>query len=146
MKKEITGKTLGGEKRVYTFELMGVRDNVMVPYVYWSKLESNEKALSIFSSADNLTQVDLIRLIPAVFSHDDIRDIARLVLSGASVTLDTGEKFDLDENGFADYMLGDPIEYFVAIFYGLFANYPKYIGPLLESGTEDNLTTPGGKE
>ena len=138
MKKEITGKTLGGEKRVYTFEIMDTETGLGLFYKYSGKIIENENVRKMLNEGIEGTALDIMRLFPAVLSWDDIGYICKKTMAGATTKLDDGDTLEHDENGMAEYMTGDPMELFTALFYALLANYPKYISPLLDAASLDS--------
>jgi hypothetical protein len=88
-------------------------------------------------SLDSAT--DVIQLIPQVFTWDRLEDIAKNCLAGATI-----DDYELDADGFCDLFQEDVAEFYVAIFYAMLANYPKYILPFLDGDEDDS--TPDSKK
>ena len=144
MKKEMKGQTLGGESRYYTFEIMDAETGLELFYKYCEKFLSNEKIRSLMKQDEDgnlgleLDTIGMIRLVPSVLPWEDIKHLASKMLVGAWTEPETGEKLQHDEKGFSELMVGDPMELFTALFYAVWANYPKYIDPLLGAVDDDS--------
>ena len=159
--KIIEGSTLFGAKRKYTLNLMNAHTGLKLFHEYVAvmvdflpeirKILPNIKDVSnSISSEENDTVkivlnddlIEVIRLIPAVFTWKRIEELAKEMLACAKVEIDS-EILDMGEDGIGDYMCGDPVELYTAIVYGLMANY----APLMESLTadDDDSTLDSGK-
>ena len=140
MKKTIEGKTLQGEKRKYTLELINTETSLRICHEYLPRV------MGMWSQADGLDESEAVPLIGSAFDWDEVKELAAAMLAGASVEFD-GNTFDLDENGFSEFMRGDPPEFYAAILYALLANYPKYLEPFFDqAGESDTSQKPAPSE
>ena len=136
MKQTIEGKTLQGEARKYTLNLLNTRESLRVchnnlPSVMdaWSRVQSSEWP-------------ELVMLVGNSFEWSDMEDMAKAMLANAEVEID-GANFTLDENGMGEFMTGDPPEFYTALLYALLANYPKYLKPFFDQvGGKDTSQKP----
>ena len=152
----IKGKNVFGDEREYTFNLMTAEVGLEVFHEYVSiiltalpdvmtafpklkefiskareGLDKSAIESEITISADML---DLAKFIPEILTLERVKALASNMLPGAVVNID-GKPATIGDDGYAEYMVGDPLEIYLAIAYGLQANYPKYFA-FLASGPE----------
>lgn len=150
-KVKIVGKNLFDEEREYTFQIMNASDGLEVFHNTVSglmeltndfisvvpslqKIVSNSKERKKLGELtdDELTDLlspelfEVVRLIPKILTWDKITYLAENILSGCEVNID-GEMYTTPENGIGEYTIGDPLELYTALLYGVCANYPKYV-------------------
>jgi len=148
MKKTIKGKTHKGVKRSYTFNLLSAKVGVLTFHHYASIAIAAFPFIKDYLSGlvddvsgkkheenEEKNQVDIIALIPQIFTTTRIEELAKLLLANATIDSST-----VDEDGFCDLFKDDVIEFYIAIFWGVVANYPTYLLPFLVSDESD--TTP----
>ena len=145
---KITGvNPITGEELKYTFKEMNQEygSEILHKYVLlcisqWDKLkghmgdiakgikeEENKKEL--------LSQVGVLSSVfPGLFSWENIKELARLLLADHSVEYQK-TLYTSGESGFND--INDPLQIYFSIFYAVLANWPKYINPLLQALQED---------
>lgn len=117
-----------------------------------NKVESKPKGIA-----------DLIAIIPQIFNESRMEELAKILMAGATVSgerilkshdetievdgkklsetvIDKSEKFSytMDKEGFCELFGEDIIEFYIALFYAVVANYPKYLLPFLDTGDEDS--------
>lgn len=81
---------------------------------------------------------ELIRVVNTILDADRIFALAGKLLKGAQV----GDQV-CDENGMCPAFDEDPILVYVAVFWALVANYPKYFGPFSMAIEPPAGSTPG---
>lgn len=145
--KTIEGKTLFGEVRTYTFNLMNAEAGLRLFHEIVPMLVDLLPSASIgldTLKADGTVDfklLEIVRELPKKIPWERLAELARLLLAGHTVKIDA-KTHTAGESGIGDYTLGDPLEVYTALFYGLVANYPKYLDPLL-SGLSGDDTSPG---
>lgn len=97
-------------------------------------INSDEDTAKIPLTADT---IEMIQLIPQIFTWDRLQELAKQLLAGATVEAD-GSKYSLDENGMGEYANGDPTEVYAAIYHAILANY----SPFLSRWTAGGDSTP----
>jgi hypothetical protein len=146
--RTIKGRTLDGEARVYTFNLMDAENGTMLFHEYVGLALANMDVIRAFAAkafgdeddesdeaAEALT-LEALQVLPRIFDWDSIKRLAGLLLSGMSITKGEGQPEKASENGFGDYCDQQPMEVYTALFWAAAANYPKYFSPLLNAPQE----------
>ncbi len=144
MKKKIEGKTLDGEKRVYEFELMPTGVGLELEYNSLGKFLGNEELIKMFGDGElELNFISLVQMMNDLFTFDELSDFAAKMLPGGSAVVgDATIQHDFDATGFHDYMRGDLLEFVTTLFWAIYANYPKVLGPLFDAADEEEDSTP----
>ena len=139
------GATLFGLARKYTFNLMGTAVGLRLFHQYVSLILNilpdlmklmpkdlkglRERILKedsgTFTLALDENTMEIIRLIPKIFSWERIEELAREMLAGCSVEKD-GQVLKADDSGMGTYCTGDPLELYTAIVYGILSNYAPF--------------------
>jgi len=134
--KKVKGKNLHGEDREYIFKLVDAKTGTRIFHQYISILLQlvPEEFSSSEDSAEpkEINWYSLVSRIEEHLPYERLEELAAVFVSGAVIEID-GKKYTADKDGFGDYALGDPLEIYTAIGYGIKANYPKYIDPLFEA-------------
>jgi hypothetical protein len=148
---KIAGKNLQGESRQYEFKLVDTLTGLKLFHNYISLVievlptltdlialrrssdqkEETQKEASIGWS-DLGSMLEVLRVLPAVFTWDRVTELSAALLAGGKITID-GVTQDMGADGMGDYAKSDPMELYTALFYAIAANYPKYFAPFLDS-------------
>jgi hypothetical protein len=148
-KQTIVGRNVFGEERKYTFVLMNAELGLEVFHEVVSglmeftddifSLAPKLKLIASESKGKNKDEVEitpelleLVKYIPKLLTIDKIKYLAKNILPGCVVKIGENE-YTTPESGIGEHAKRDPLELYITLFYGLWANYPKYISPLLES-------------
>lgn len=97
------------------------------------------------SALENISDIvdTIVDILPGLFGWDAIAEMSELLLSDHSVVIDD-DTLTADSKGFSGAS-GDPVELFVALFFSMCVNWPKYFSPLLGTALND-LTRDSGPE
>ena len=143
--KIIKGKTISDEDRIYTFKLIDTENGTklfheLVPILIEIIPDVKESILKFKDTGEiDVNLLELAKLIPNVLPWPRMKEVAKLLLAGSSVSID-GKTNEVGESGFGDYAQGDPMEVYTSFFYALVANYEKYLGPLFEAGKSEDTS------
>jgi len=142
---KLIGSTLLGEEvRAYEFFKMPAISGIKIIHEYGSIVLMNmgkiKETFSVFKNGDEKTSVLLpvLELLPNIITFQRLAELAKVLLADGKV-----DGQDIDSDGMCDLFGEDPLELYVAIFWALTINYPKYFGPLLaalEEGADDDTT------
>lgn len=135
--KEVDGKTLSGEPRKYTFNLLDAETGLRLFHEYAGVIFSNKDMITQISTGGDATALSIIGLLPRVLPWDKIKELAAALLNGAKIDIN-GTVCSVGETGIGYYCEGDPLELYTALFYAIKANYPKYIDPLFQAVPEED--------
>jgi hypothetical protein len=146
--KTIKGKNHTGTERTYQFNILNNKEGVKLFHQYCSIVATAFPYLKDYlqslvdsfmgkeedpDSKKDKTDVDIVALIPQIFTWDKMEDLAKRLMSKAKI-----DGKELDEDGFCELFNEDIIEFYVALFWAIVANYPKYILPFLDTDDKDS--------
>lgn len=153
---KINGQTFFGESRSYVFKLMDAETGVMIFHRFasilsmsweiiepiWKKFRSG--AGDEIEESQMITFADLLRLLPQVFTWDVIKELSAKMIAGAEIK--RGDELEtVEADGIVRGCPDDPLDHYLALFYAVCVNYPKYmsfLGLTPESG--DSSQADGG--
>jgi len=152
------GVSIFGTARKYTFALMPALTGLRLFHAYITILANilpdiakhlpklKNLGQTISGETDDIVKIELnddlmelIRMFPAIFTWERIEELAKEMLAGSQVEID-GEIHKVDESGIGAYTLGDPLELYTAIAYGIMANYRPFFKSLT---ADENDSTQG---
>lgn len=135
--KRVKGKNLLGEPREYEFNLLNARNGGRIVHEYTALFLS----LTANLKSGEMSQVEIISTLPHLLPYEKLELLAKMICAGATAKVD-GREYLLDEDGEADYMTGNPLEFETALFYGIQANYGKHIASFFAAAGDDDGSTP----
>ena len=142
-KKTVSGKSLSGEERHYTFNLINAKQGTRIFHEYVSVIIQLIPESADFGGLNIDTLKQIVAELNEFLPFDKLELLAALLLGGGSVGK-SDRVYEIDADGFGDYADGDPLEVYTALLYALKLNFPKYINPLFqaleEQGEEDDST------
>ena len=134
MQKKIEGKTLDGEKRFYTFELMDTMTGLELEHGKLSHLLHNDDLLDVINGDDFEGGRKFANDVTlGVYTFEDLKELASKMLPSATIMFDGKQHVECDENGICDLFQGDLEEFATALFWAMYANFPKSTDPLFEA-------------
>jgi hypothetical protein len=125
-RKQIVGSSFSGEERVYEFVLVETVTGLRIFHEYASLVIAALPNITEALQGDSGSMLSIAKLVPQMLTFQRLEMLAKDMLAGSKI----GES-ESDENGMCDMFREDPLEFYVAIFWSIAANYPKYVDPFL---------------
>lgn len=119
-----------GSELFHKYVLLIVTQWGRVQDILSSELAENLKNKKITEQVSTIAEV-----LPELLSWDNIQELAEMLLSNHIVECE-GEKYTAGNDGFS--AMNDPLEIYLAIFFAMCANWPKYFAPLLQTVLKDS--------
>lgn len=140
--KIIEGKNINDELRIFTFKLLNAEQGLklfheLVPVIA-DLIPIARGGLQQFKEGEfSVDLIGIVKHLPSMFPWEKILEMSKLLLSGSSVKI-RDNTHSVGDSGIGDYTQGDPIEVYIALFYSLVANFPKYLDPLLSAAVDSD--------